>query len=159
MTKQIRTIEEINEKIKNGKVVVVTAEELIDLVEKDGIEKTAKKVDVVTTGTFGPMCSSGLFVNVGHTKPKIKIQKAWLNGVEAYAGLAAVDLYIGATQIPDDDPANKVFPGEFKYGGGHVIHDLVAGKDVHLEATSYGTNCYPDARPFRPPDQIGRAHV
>lgn len=143
MTKQIRTIEEINEKIRQGKAVVVTAEELIGLVEKDGIEKTAKKVDVVTTGTFGPMCSSGLLFNVGHTKPKMKIQKAWLNGVEAYAGLAAVDLFIGATQIPDEDPANKVFPGEFKYGGGHVIHDLVSGKDVRLDAVSYGTNCYP----------------
>lgn len=143
MSKQIRTIEEINEKIKRGKAVVVNAEELIDLVEKEGIEKAAKKVDVVTTGTFGPMCSSGLFLNVGHTKPKIKIQKAWLNGVEAYAGLAAVDLYLGATQIPDDDPENKVFPGEFKYGGGHVIHDLVAGQDVRLDAVSYGTNCYP----------------
>lgn len=143
MAKQLRTIEEINEKIKKGKAVVVTAEELIGLVEKDGIEKTAKRVDVVTTGTFGPMCSSGLFLNVGHTKPKMKIQKAWLNGVEAYSGLAAVDLYIGATQIPDEDPANKVFPGEFKYGGGHVIHDLLSGKDVRLDASSYGTNCYP----------------
>lgn len=141
--KQIRTIKEINEKIKQGKAVVVTAEELIDLVEKDGVEKTAKKVDVVTTGTFGPMCSSGLFFNIGHTKPRMKIKKAWLNGVEAYAGLAAVDLFIGATQLPDDDPENKVHPGEFKYGGGHVIEDLVAGKDILLEAIAYGTDCYP----------------
>ena len=141
--KQIRTIDEINEKIKSGKVVVVTAEELIDLVEKDGIDKTAKKVDVVTTGTFGPMCSSGLFFNIGHTKPRIKISKAWLNGVEAYAGLAAVDLFIGASQLKEGDPENKVYPGEFKYGGGHVIQDLVAGKDLYLEANAYGTDCYP----------------
>ncbi|MCK5566471.1 MAG: homocysteine biosynthesis protein, partial [Actinomycetia bacterium] len=40
-------------------------------------------------------------------------------------------------------PRNKVFPGEFKYGGGHVIEDLVAGKDLKLEATAYGTDCYP----------------
>ncbi|MFA5103877.1 MAG: homocysteine biosynthesis protein [Candidatus Margulisiibacteriota bacterium] len=143
MSKQIRTIEEINEKIKNGQAVVVTADELIDLVEKEGIEKVAKKVDVVTTGTFGPMCSSGAILNVGHTRPRIKIQKAWLNGINAYAGLAAVDVYLGATEMPDDDPENKVFPGEFKYGGGHVIQDLVDGKDIKLEAVSYGTDCYP----------------
>lgn len=143
MSKQIRTIEEINEKIKTGRAVVVTAEELIDLVEKEGIEKVARKVDVVTTGTFGPMCSSGAVLNVGHTKPRIKIQKAWINGISAYAGLAAVDVYLGVTEMPDDDPENKVFPGEFKYGGGHVIQDLVEGKDVKLEAVSYGTDCYP----------------
>jgi uncharacterized protein (DUF39 family) len=38
---------------------------------------------------------------------------------------------------------NKVYPGEFKYGGGHVIQDLVAGKTVHLQAEAYGTDCYP----------------
>ena len=140
-----KTIAEINEKIRNGKVVVATAEEIIDIVEKKGLKKTAQEVDVVTTGTFGPMCSSGAYINVGHSKPKIKIGggKACLNDVPVYAGFAAVDLYIGATAISDDDPRNKVFPGEFRYGGAHVIEDLVAGKDVRLTATSYGTDCYP----------------
>jgi len=138
-----KTYKEINEKIKKGEVVVVTAEEMIDIVEEKGTAKAAQEVDVVTTGTFSPMCSSGAFLNFGHAKPRIKAQKAWINGVNAYAGLAAVDLYIGATEMPDDDPLNKVFPGEFKYGGGHVIEDLVAGKDVRLKATAYGTDCYP----------------
>jgi len=138
-----KTYQEINEKIKKGNVVVATAEEMIDIVAQDGARKAAEKVDVVTTGTFGPMCSSGAFLNVGHSKPRMKIQKAWLNNVSAYCGIAAVDLYIGATEMPEDDPLNKVFPGEFRYGGGHVIQDLVAGKDVHLRAASYGTDCYP----------------
>jgi len=138
-----KTYAEINEKIKKGEVVVVTAEEMIDIVEQEGPEKAAQKVDVVTTGTFGTMCSSGAFLNFGHSKPRLKLHKAWLNEVPAYAGLAAVDLYIGATELPDDDPLNKVFPGDFKYGGGHVIEELVAGKDVQLRAISYGTDCYP----------------
>ena len=61
-----KTIAEINDKISNGQAVVVTAEEIIDFVEEKGIEKAANQVDVVTTGTFGPMCSSGAFLNVGH---------------------------------------------------------------------------------------------
>lgn len=143
MSKLLRTYEEINQKIKEGKAVVVTAEEVIDLVESKGVEKAAREVDVVTTGTFGVMCSSGAFLNIGHTKPRMKINEAYLNGVLAYAGLAAVDLFVGATQVAKDDPLNKVHPGEFKYGGGHVIQDLVAGKDVLLEAFAYGTDCYP----------------
>ncbi|MGD9235673.1 MAG: homocysteine biosynthesis protein, partial [Desulfobacterales bacterium] len=123
-----KTYEEINEKIRQRKAVVVTAEEIIDIVKEKGAKKAAQEVDVVTTGTFGPMCSSGALLNTGHTKPKMNYKKAWLNGVSAYCGIAAVDLYLGATAIPDDDPANKIHPGRFSYGGGHVIEDLVAGK-------------------------------
>lgn len=138
-----KTYEEINEKIKKGKAVVVTAEEIIDLAREEGITKAAEKVDVVTTGTFGPMCSSGAFFNFGHPKPKMKMQKVWLNGVPAYGGIAAVDAYLGVTELPEDDPCNKVHPGKFPYGGGHVLEDLVRGKAVKLEATAYGTDCYP----------------
>jgi uncharacterized protein (DUF39 family) len=140
-----KTIKEINERIKKGKAVVVTAEEVIELTEKQGIKKAAQRVDIVTTGTFGPMCSSGAYFNFGHSKPRIKVGggTAYLNNVPAYTGFAAVDICIGATAVPDEDPRNTVFPGEFNYGGGHVIEDLVAGKDVAFVGTSYGTDCYP----------------
>jgi uncharacterized protein (DUF39 family) len=139
-----KTIREINEKIKSGDVVVVTAEEIIDIVKNQGPVEAARQVDVVTTGTFAPMCSSGAFINFGHSTPTIKASKVWLNRVPAYAGVAAVDCYIGATEAVEDDPLNKVYPGEFNYGGGHVIQDLVAGKKVSLKATAYGTDCYPN---------------
>jgi uncharacterized protein (DUF39 family) len=138
-----KTFAEINKKIKAGEAVVVNAEEMIGIVKDLGPVEAAKKVDVVTTGTFGIMCSSGAVLNFGHTKPRIRASKVFLNRVEAYAGIAAVDCYIGATQTSEDDPLNKVFPGRFRYGGGHVIEDLVAGKEVLLEASSYGTDCYP----------------
>ncbi len=144
----MKTIAQINEKIKKGKVVVVTAEEMIDIVRKKGTKKAAQQVDVVTTGTFGPMCSSGMFMNLGHSKPRIKIGggKCYLNDVPAYCGIAAVDIYLGATSMPDDDPRNTVYPGAFKYGGGHVIESFVSGNAIRLEATSYGTDCYPRKR-------------
>ncbi len=115
------------------------------MAKKKGISQAAKEVDVVTTGTFGPMCSSGAYFNVGHTKPRIKLGggKVYLNDVPAYTGLAAVDIFLGATALPDDDPKNRIYPGEFRYGGGHVIEELVAGKDIRLVATAYGTDCYP----------------
>jgi len=129
-----KTYEEINEKIKRGSAVVLTAEEVIAMVEEQGVKKTAKKVDVVTTATFGPMCSSGAFINFGHSDPPIRMAKVWLNDVAAYGGIAAVDAYIGATECSEDCE---------EYGGAHVIEDLAAGKDIKLKAISYGTDCYP----------------
>ncbi|MBW1777687.1 MAG: homocysteine biosynthesis protein [Deltaproteobacteria bacterium] len=139
-----KTIEEINARIRSGEAVVVTAEEIIPIVKSEGPVEAARRVDVVTTGTFAPMCSSGAFINFGQSQPTIKASRVWLNKVPAYAGLAAVDCYIGATEPCEDDPLNKVYPGEFRYGGGHVIEDLVAKKKVYLKAEAYGTDCYPN---------------
>ncbi len=140
-----KTIAEINEKIKKGKAVVVTAKEIIGLAREKGIKKAAQEVDVVTTGTFAPMCSSGAYFNIGQPKPRIKLGggRVYLNDVQAYTGLAAADIFIGASAMPDDDPRNRIYPGEFNYGGGHVIEELVAGKDIRLVASAYGTDCYP----------------
>lgn len=131
----MKTYAEINEKIKQGKAVVFTAEEIIDVVKEKGYSTTAREVDVVTTATFGPMCSSGAFLNFGHSDPPIRMSKVWLNDVPAYAGIAAVDAYIGATELSETKG--------FAYGGAHVIEALVRGEKIELKATSYGTDCYP----------------
>ncbi|MEM2082035.1 MAG: homocysteine biosynthesis protein [Candidatus Bathyarchaeia archaeon] len=128
-------MEEINEKIRKGDAQVLTAEEMKRLVESSGVEVAFREVDVVTTGTFGAMCSSGAIINLGHADPPIKIEKAWINDVPICHPGAAVDLYIGATAMSERQP--------FEYGGGHVIEDLVSGKEVELRATAYGTDCYP----------------
>jgi len=130
-----KTYAEINEKIKNGNVVVLTAEEMVDFVAERGTKVAAEEIDIVTTGTFGPMCSSGAFLNFGHADPPIKFEHLWLNDVHAYHGNAAVDCYIGCTRMADVRP--------FEYGGGHVIEDLVAGKPIRLRGNSYTTDCYP----------------
>lgn len=139
-----KTIAQINERIKKGKAVVLTAAEMTDAVRKMGKTKAAAEVDVVTTGTFSPMCSSGMLFNIGQHGPQtIRTTGLTLNNVPAYAGIAAVDSYLGVTETALDDPLNKVYPGRFKYGGGHVVEDLAAGRSVLLKATSYGTDCYP----------------
>ena len=140
-----KTIQEINEKIKKGKAVVYTAEEIISAVKSKGAKKAAAEVDLVTTGTFAPMCSSGAYFNIGHSNPRTKLGggNVTLNDIPVYTGFAAVDFFLGATAIPDDDPRNKIHPGKFPYGGGHLIEDLVAGKDAQLIALAYGTDCYP----------------
>ena len=139
----MKTYQQINERIASGKAVVLTADEIIDYVDKKGLETAAEEVDVVTTATFGPMCSSGCFLNFGHSAPKIRMTEAWVEDVLVYTGIAAVDVYLGATQLRHGDPANMYPPGEFRYGGGHVIEDLIAGKTLQLFALSYGTDEYP----------------
>ena len=131
----LRTYEEINEKIKRGDAVVMRADEFVEYAKRYGVEKAAKDVDVVTTGTFGAMCSSGAFINFGHTEPPIKMWRCWLNDVPAYKGLAAVDVYLGATAVSETRG--------IEYGGGHVIEDLVSGREVELRAEGWPTDCYP----------------
>jgi L-aspartate semialdehyde sulfurtransferase len=129
-----KTYEEINRKIRSGKAVVLTAEEVSEMARTASPEEIVEKVDVVTTATFGAMCSSGAIINFGHANPPIRMEKIRLNGVPAYEGLAAVDAYIGATACDPEKP---------QYGGAHVIQDLVEGKEIELEAWGKGTDCYP----------------
>lgn len=135
MKKSQKSIEEINRRIAEGNVRVVTAAEMIQIVTEMGADEAVHEVDVVTTGTFGAMCSSGVWMNFGHSEPPMKMSKVWLNDVEAYSGVAAVDAFLGATQ-PSESRGNE-------YGGGHVIEDLIQGKTVNLRAEGACTDCYP----------------
>ena len=130
-----KSIDLINERIRDGSVHAVTAEKMPDIVDELGVDGALAEVDVVTTGTFGAMCSSGCFFNFGHSDPPIRMERVWLNDVEAYAGIAAVDAYLGATQQSETQG--------IRYGGAHVLEDLVSGRPVELRASSRGTDCYP----------------
>jgi len=132
----MKTFEEINEKIKNGTAVVFTAEEVAEMAKEKSIKTLAEEIDVVTTGTFGPMCSSGAFLNFGHADPPVKLSQIEINGVPASGGLAAVDTYIGATE-PSNDRG-------IAYGGAHVIEDLLNGKELVMTGKGYPTDCYPN---------------
>lgn len=135
----MRTIEEINEKISHQRAVVWTVEELKTRVAETSVAQVTKEVDIITTGTFEPMESSGAIINLGHTDPPIKIRSCWLDGVLAYSGFGAVDLYLGATQVTEEGEESR------ERGGGHVIEDLIAGKPVQLRAVGQATDCYPRA--------------
>jgi uncharacterized protein (DUF39 family) len=151
----MRSIAEINDKIQRQKAVVRTVEEVKAQVAEVGVTQTAQEVDVVTTGTFEPMESSGAILNLGQTDPPIKIRQCWLDGVLAYAGFGAVDLYLGASQaveysgIAEMSEAEELREGSDmrlrQRGGGHVIEELIAGHSIHLRAVGQVTDCYPRA--------------
>ncbi|MCQ2051563.1 MAG: homocysteine biosynthesis protein [Bacteroidaceae bacterium] len=129
-----KTYEEINEKIRKGKAVVLTAEQVSEMARTMSPKEILNKVDVVTTATFGAMCSSGAILNFGHATPPIRMERIELNGVPVSGGLAAVDTFVGATDCNPQRP---------DYGGAHIIQDLIDGKSVVLEAWAKGTDCYP----------------
>ena len=129
-----KSFQEINEKIKKGKAVILTAEEVSAMGRELTPAQVVEKVDVVTTATFGPMCSSGMLINTGHSDPPIRMESVTLNGVPVFSGIAAVDLYIGATENHPERP---------DYGGAHIIEELIDGKDLELVAHAKGTDCYP----------------
>lgn len=135
----MRTIDDINDKIRRGKATVWTITEAKAYIAEMGTAQATKTVDVITTGTFEPMEGSGAMINLGHTDPPIKIVECHLDGVLAYAGFGAVDLYIGAGQPAT---SNRDSDSEER-GGGHVIADLIADKPVSLAATGQVTDCYP----------------
>ena len=139
-----RTIAEINQKIRDGCVTVWTASETKAKVADLGLEAATAMVDVVTTGTFEPMESSGAIINLGHTDPPINIRECYLDGVMAYAGFGAVDLYLGASQPVGSNPWGDTADNDIpEQGGGHVIAQLIAGKSVSLRALGQVSDCYP----------------
>ncbi|MFK8185115.1 MAG: homocysteine biosynthesis protein [Phormidesmis sp.] len=137
----MRTVPEINDKIRQEKATVWTITEAKALIAEMGVTAAAKVVDVVTTGTFEPMEGSGAMMNLGHTDPPIKIMECRLDGVLAYSGFGAVDLYIGAGQIAISERDGETE----ERGGGHVISDLIADRPVTLRAKGQITDCYPRA--------------
>src|SRR5665647_925803 len=99
-----KSIDQINQRIRDGTVHVVTAEEMPSIVAELGEEGALKEVDVVTTGTFGAMCSSGAFFNFGHAEPPIRMERIWLNNVEAYGASTLfsqiLSILIGGSACP-----------------------------------------------------------
>jgi putative methanogenesis marker 16 metalloprotein len=124
----MKTQGEINAKIRNGTVLVMTAAEFKQHI-RDGDTMSPDDVDVVTTGTFGVMSGTYAVLNipVAEKKAFIKADRVWLNGVPAVPGpcpnenLGLVDLIVYGTAH-----ANA------SYGGGHLLRDLVAGNPVEV---------------------------
>jgi putative methanogenesis marker 16 metalloprotein len=126
-----RTIAEINERIKSQDAVVLTAQEVCDII-RDGEELALKDVDVVTTATRAIMSGTYAVLSFPMAEPGtfVRAEKVWINGVPACIGpcpnerLGIIDLMIYGTSHSKDKP---------DYGGGHLFRELVEGKMVLVE--------------------------
>ncbi len=129
-----RTISEINEKIKNGNAVIMTASELCDMV-RSGERITTDDVDVVTSATRALMSGTMAIFSFRATDKKQfeRAKSIYLDGIPATMGpapnenLGWIDCVVMGTARNINDEA---------YGGGHLFRNLVEGKEVDVKVVS-----------------------
>lgn len=142
MTQPTKTISEINERLRSGDAIVMTALEFKNQV-RDGRRFTVNDVDVITTATRAIM--SGTTATVVMPLPEAGrgavLERLFINGVPCTANMAAdedsdlQDIFISGTAESRDHHG--------RYGGGHLMRDLVEGKVVEVEArTTDGRDIY-----------------
>lgn len=125
-----RSIEDIRKKINEKTAVVMTSQEVCDLVER-GEKVTAKDVDVVTTATRAIMSGTYALLSFPVESPFSfkRASKVFLNGVPAHVGpcpnesLGVLDLMVFGTAHSYK---------EHDYGGGHLFRDMVDRKAIEV---------------------------
>jgi putative methanogenesis marker 16 metalloprotein len=133
----VKSLETIRKRIRDRKAVVMTAMELKSRLA-GGEPIGARDVDVVTCGTCGVMSGTYAILSVPVAPPGsfLRADRVTLNGVPCIPGpcpnerLGQVDLMFFGTAHATG-----------RYGGGHLIGDLIAGKTVEVEVTA-GQRCY-----------------
>jgi putative methanogenesis marker 16 metalloprotein len=127
-----KTVASINERLRSGEAVVMTAAELKAEVRK-GRTPSLKDVDVVTTGTHGIMSGTAASLSLAVAPPGSfsRATKVWLNGVSAFPGPAPnertgqVDMVVYGT--------NHSREAAHRYGGGSLFRDLLEGNQIEVE--------------------------
>jgi uncharacterized protein (DUF39 family) len=122
---------EILERIMQGEAVVVTAQEVAELVES-GESSRLSEVDVVTTATRAVMSGTYAVLSFPVAGPAsfLRAKRVFINGIAAQVGpcpnenLGVLDLVVFGTAHSQSRP---------NYGGGHLFRDLVERKRVHVE--------------------------
>ncbi len=133
----LKSVEEINDKIRDGEATVLSASEFKDRVRNNDVTGP-EDVDVVTTATCGLMSGTAaiLSVPVAERGEFERADQIWLNDVPAFPGpcpnerLGIVDLIVYGPTSSISDP--------YAYGGGHLLRDLVEGKDIQVRVDSDG---------------------
>jgi len=124
----MRPFSEIVERTERGEAVVMTSQEVCELVSS-GNTGELRGVDVVTTATRAIMSGTYAVLSfpVAPTHTFLRAKSVWINGVPAQVGpcpnenLGVLDVLVFGTTHSRDNP---------EYGGGHLFRDLVERKSV-----------------------------
>jgi len=127
----VDSYQEIVHRVENKEAVIMTAQEVADLVQS-GEPARLLDVDVVTTATRAVMSGTYAVLSFPIDRPAsfLRARSAWINGVQAVVGpcpnenLGVLDLIVLGTAHSRSRP---------DYGGGHLFRDLVERKPVQVE--------------------------
>lgn len=130
----VKTIEEINTRIREGNAIVLTAQEFKKRI-REGERLSPEDVDVVTCGTCGVMSGTMaiLTIPVAEQGAFRRADSITLNGVPAFPGpcpnesLGLVDLVVYGTSHASRS-----------YGGGNLFRDLADEKEIEVVAEAEG---------------------
>ncbi|HEC56627.1 MAG TPA: methanogenesis marker 16 metalloprotein [Candidatus Syntrophoarchaeum butanivorans] len=126
----MKSIAEINEKIKKREAIVMTARE-VSQIAREGGRLTLNDVDVVTTATRALMSGTFAVLSMPVTERGVfkRAKKVWLNGIPAFPGpcpnerLGIIDVIVYGTSHSETNP---------RYGGGHLFRDIVRGEKIEV---------------------------
>ena len=128
----MKTIKEINEKIRKGEAIILTAKEFCDMIRKG---EKIKDVDVVTTATCGIMSGTMAVFSfkIAEKGVFIKAKEVLMNGIPVFPGPCPNER-IGYIDVVLYGPSVSIY--NEKYGGGELIKDLIDGKyiDVYVKS-------------------------
>jgi putative methanogenesis marker 16 metalloprotein len=138
MTEMVRSISDIQNRIRQGTAVVLTSQEVCDLA-RSGEQAKLEEVDVVTTATRAVMSGTYALLSFPVARPGSfrRAERIWINGVPGYVGpcpnenLGVVDLVVYGTDHSRDRPG---------YGGGHLFRELAEGIPAQVEVET-GSGC------------------
>jgi putative methanogenesis marker 16 metalloprotein len=127
----VDSYQEIVRRVENKEAVIMTAQEVADLVQA-GESARLLEVDVVTTATRAVMSGTYAVLSfpVDRQASFLRARCSWINGVQAVVGpcpnenLGVLDLIVLGTAHSRSRP---------DYGGGHLFRDLVERKPVQVE--------------------------
>ncbi len=129
-----RTFDELNQKIKSGKVKVLTALEAKSFIKEKGIKTFFNEVDIVTCASFEMHTNAVAYFSFGQTDPMIYFSSCTVNNVPAYS-TGPTDFVLSCVAHSTEDQM---------YGGAHVLSELVSGKDINLKAEGRHLEVFPN---------------
>jgi len=128
-----RSIEELQERQRRGRLRVRAAAAFRALVAAEGLADAYGATDVVVAADAPFSDQASLVLNLGPTDPPIRLREPQLGGVGALAGGAGSDLVLPIGSGPQAP----------RGGGAQVLASLLAGESVELSAAGDPTPLQP----------------
>lgn len=119
----MRTWAEIDQRLYQGQATVATVSEALQLIQEQGLEDAAERIDVVVTATFGPVSWAQLFFRPAPASAAQWAEYSWLAGLPLQQGFFPQE-FVLETSTRNSRSQQR--------GGGHLLEAWLAGERLPL---------------------------